>query len=96
MLEKAIEAKVYKYAEEKGFSQNKLSSPACRSVPDRIFFADKQRCFFIEFKATGKKATPAQLRDHERRERQGHIVFVVDNVEDGKRVIDEMVEFFKC
>lgn len=91
MLEKEIEKKVWKYAEEQGFLQYKFSSPAHAGVPDRLFISPTGRVFFIEFKAKGKKPTPLQNREILRIQQKGTSVFVVDNVEYGKHVI-EMVK----
>jgi hypothetical protein len=43
---------------------------------------------FVELKAPGKKPTPAQQRDHERRRAMGFRVEVLDSVE----AVDEFVE----
>jgi hypothetical protein len=47
--------------------------------------------FFCEFKAEGKKPTPAQEREHLRLREQKVTVFVIDNVTLGKTMIDVMV-----
>lgn len=94
-LEKDIERKVCKYSEERGIEQEKYVSPNKRSVPDRIFYPGNGVCTFIEFKRAGEKPTPAQERDHAARRARGYDVRVVDNVEDGKRVIDLWVCLYK-
>jgi hypothetical protein len=43
---------------------------------------------FVELKAPGKKPTPAQQRDHERRRAMGFRVEVLDSIE----AVDEFVE----
>jgi len=45
---------------------------------------------FVEYKRTGESATPSQAREHARLRVLGFQVDVVDNVEDARRVIDEM------
>ena len=62
MLEKQIEARVCEYARAKGMLAYKFTSPARAAVPDRLFIAPDGRMFFCEFKAEGKKPTPAQER----------------------------------
>jgi uncharacterized protein Veg len=47
--------------------------------------------FFIEFKQLGKKPTPGQEREIKRLQEQYVSVFIVDNVETGKQIIDDMV-----
>ena len=90
MLEKQIEEKVCKYAKEKGLLHYKFSSPNRAAVPDRIFISTAGKVFFIEFKREGAKVTPAQEREHLRL--KGHYVwvYVVDNVDQGKFIIDLM------
>ena len=89
MLEKKIEDKVCQYALRKGIQHRKYVTPSHRSSPDRIFFPGQSRTFFIEFKQKGKKATTKQLREHRRLQDLGFVVYVCDNVEQGKRIIDD-------
>ena len=91
MLEKQIEARVCEYARAKGVLAYKFTSPARAAVPDRLFIAPDGRMFFCEFKAEGKKPTPAQEREHLRLREQKVTVFVIDNVILGKTMIDVMV-----
>ena len=91
MLEKEIEARVCEYARGKGVLAYKFTSPARAAVPDRLFIAKDGRVWFCEFKAEGKKPTPAQEREHTRLRQQNVTVFVIDNVSEGKTMIDVMV-----
>jgi hypothetical protein len=91
LLEKDIESAVCRYAKAQGLLAEKFTSPAKRSVPDRIFTTPKGCHFFIEFKAPGKKPTPKQAKDHEDRRARGVAVYVIDNIEQGKAVVDEWV-----
>lgn len=91
-LEKVIEKKVCDYAKSKGCLVYKFTSPARRSVPDRLFIMpDGKGVFFIEFKRKGQKPTPAQQVEIEKIRKQGTLVFVADNIETGKRCIDLML-----
>ena len=90
MLERDIEAAVCKYARDKGVLALKFTSPARAAVPDRLFIAPDGGMWFCEFKAAGKKPTPAQEREHDRLRKQKVVVFVIDNVPDGKVMIDVM------
>ena len=90
MLEKQIEAKVCDYARSKGWLAYKFTSPARAAVPDRLMISPSGKCVFIEFKRAGEKPTPAQAREHDRLRDQKVAVFVIDNVEDGKTLIDVM------
>lgn len=102
MLEKNIEAKVCGYARERGLLAYKFTSPAHAAVPDRLFILPGGRMFsgdillggrmfFCEFKRRGQKPTPAQEREHKRLRAYNVPVFVIDNVDDGLRMIDEML-----
>lgn len=91
MLEKQIEAKVCDYAKDKGMLVYKFTSPARAAVPDRLFVCPNGRMFFVEFKREGQKPTHAQDREHTRLRGHKVNVFVVDNVTQGKFVIDLMV-----
>lgn len=91
MLEKNIEAKVCGYARERGLLAYKFTSPAHAAVPDRLFILPGGRMFFCEFKRGGQKPTPAQEREHKRLRAYGVPVFVIDNVDAGLRMVDEML-----
>lgn len=91
MLEKEIEARVCEYAREKGVLAYKFTSPARHAVPDRMFIAQDGRVWFCEFKAAGKKPTGAQEREHARLRQQKVNVFVIDNVAEGRAMVDIMV-----
>lgn len=88
MLEKHIEAKVCQYARQRGCEAYKFVSPSRAAVPDRLFLAPGGRCWFIEFKRTGQKASVAQQREHEKLKALGFRVYVVDSVEHGMGVVD--------
>lgn len=87
MLERDIEKKVCQIGKDVGMLVYKFVSPGKRNVCDRIFLFNG-RVFFIEFKAKGKKPTLAQLKHHEELRKQKITVYVVDNVEDGKGIIE--------
>lgn len=87
-LEKDIERAVCAYAKTKNVDNYKFTSPNRASVPDRMFVTPSGLIFFIEFKRKGKKPTPAQAREIDRLEQRKVQVFVVDNVDQGKWVID--------
>ena len=90
MLEKDIEARVCEYARGKKWLAYKFTSPARAAVPDRLMVRPGGHVIFIEFKRHGAKPTPAQEREHLRLREQGCYVYVIDNVKDGKELIDEL------
>lgn len=80
MLEREIEAYLVKRCKEIGALADKFCSPQRRSVPDRLITFGG-RVLFVELKATGKKPTEAQVRDHERRRAAGAEVCWTDSIE---------------
>jgi hypothetical protein len=93
VLEKQIESKVCDYAKERGLLVYKFTSPARAAVPDRLFILPSGKAFFVEFKREGEKATPAQEREHHRLRQHKVSVWVIDNVVDGKAMVDLMVDW---
>lgn len=91
LLEKDIENAVCRYAATLDIKGEKFTSPGRRSVPDRMFSCTNGFVFFIEFKAPGKKATRKQRLDHEDRQRRGFHVFVVDDIAQGRKIVDFMM-----
>lgn len=88
MRESKIEKEVCKYAREKGWLTFKWSSPGNRGVPDRILIK-KEKIIFIEFKPLGGLCTELQLHTMGKLIFRGFSVFMVDNVEYGKKIIDK-------
>lgn len=99
MLEKDIENLVCRYARGEDVTAYKFNSPARAAVPDRLMLAKiplilrpviAKYIRFVEMKREGAKPTAAQTREHTRLRALGFTVEVVDNVPDGKIVIDSM------
>lgn len=89
MKESAIEKKVSDYAKAKGWLVYKFVSPNNKGVPDRIFIR-KGMLLMIEFKALGKKPTKLQDSVISKLRNEGVLVYVIDNVADGKALIDRL------
>jgi len=87
--ESTIESRVCDYAKRQGWLVRKFVSPSNRGVPDRIMFRNGH-VLLIEFKAPGKKPTELQLREHSKLQQHGFNVFVIDDIDEGKALIDEM------
>ena len=89
MLERDIEDAVCKHARKQyKMLTLKFTSPQRRNVPDRIFLGFNGLMFFIEFKAPGKTPSDGQAREINRIEGRGHRVYVCDDIEEGKDIID--------
>jgi hypothetical protein len=92
MLEKEIESTVKRYAESKGWLTRKWVSPGHNFVCDQIFISPTGLVVFCEFKRNGGKPTSGQLREHERLRVNKALVYVIDSVEYGKQVVDELLQ----
>jgi len=81
MLERDVEKALVKKVKSLGGMAEKFTSPAKRSVPDRLVTLPGGRIIFVELKAPGKVPTDAQERDHEKRRALGCDVRVIDSLE---------------
>lgn len=86
--ESTVESRAKRYAKSLGYYVRKFKSPGKTSVPDDVFKHLNGPVFFVEFKALGKPATELQLNEHEEMRAAGLIVYVVDNFEDAKAILD--------
>lgn len=91
-LEKDIEKRVCDYAKSLDMLCYKFTSPSRRSVPDRMFITKAGVVFFIEFKRKGQKPTASQEVEIAKIRSQGVKCFVVDNVDQGKTILADIVE----
>jgi hypothetical protein len=89
--ESVIESKVCAHAKDRGFLVYKFTSPNRRSVPDRMFITPgRGYVFFIEFKSKGNKPTKAQFDEIRLLKEHHQLVYVVDTIDEGKRIIDRL------
>lgn len=91
--ERDIERYLVKRAKELGGEVRKVQWIGRRGAPDRIVMLPDTtilegihliKCsntFWVELKAPGKKATAAQRREHDRMQRMGQRVEVIDSFE---------------
>ena len=92
MLEKDIEKAVCDYAAKTyDMLARKYTSPAHRSVPDRLFLGPGNLHFFIEFKKPSGELTSGQEREIKRLTERGHRVYVIDTIAEGQQVVDAEV-----
>lgn len=82
MRESAIERYLKKRVEEAGGICYKFVSPGRRNVPDRLVLLPGFRPLFVEVKAPSKKLRPGQLREVERLQQLGQLVWPVDSIAD--------------
>jgi hypothetical protein len=88
IIESKIERTVATYAKSKGFIAQKFSPMNSRGLPDHLFITPYGQCIFVEFKRLGAKPTERQTLVINKLINQGCLVFVIDNIEAGKKLID--------
>ncbi len=91
MIEKLIEADGVKYARDRGWEVYKWASPGTRGAHDQMHFKNGVT-FTLEYKTTGKKATPKQRGVAVKLKRAGIPCRCCDNVTDARLFIDAMTE----
>ena len=84
MLEKDIERIFCARVTELGGIAYKFVSPQRRNVPDRLVLLPGGVMRFVELKASGKKPTAGQIREHDRLRALGFVVGVVDSADTAK------------
>ena len=92
MRESKVEKAISQYAWHYKVANYKFTSPGSIGVPDRVFIS-KRGTFFIEFKAPGRTLDPAQISRVKEMRQAGAIIFVVDDIAFGKRVVDGYTVF---
>jgi len=91
MQENLIEDDGVKYARDRGWLVYKWSAPGRGGIHDRLHFKNGVT-FSIEYKTTGKPATPKQQREAVKLKRAGIPCRCCDNVTDAREFIDLMTE----
>lgn len=94
MLERDIEKAVCEYAKKNGVLSFKIPASQYGNSagwPDRVFLY-QGRTLFVEFKAPGKTMTPLQEVQARKLQKVGYPVWMIDNRENGKDLIDEFLE----
>lgn len=82
-LEKEIESATVKKTDSLNLKTH------VRHWPDRIFFFPNGVTVFIEFKAPGKRPRAGQREMIKRLKKLGFPVYVVDNLEQAKKILEE-------
>ena len=85
LKESVIQKRVTDYAKTKGLMVMRFRD---KGLPDRLLVGNSQ-AFFIEFKKLGAKPSKFQARMIEKIRAAGLAVYVIDDVEQGKRIIDK-------
>lgn len=84
--ERDIEAHLVERVKALGGEVRKVQWVGRRGAPDRLVMLpwemlrpNRPTCIWVELKASGKKPEPHQLREHDRMQRLGQWVAVVDS-----------------
>lgn len=88
--EKYLERKLRIEVEKLDGKCLKWVSPGFNAVPDRIVFIPLGHIFFVELKSKGEKPRPLQVYVHELLRKLGFKVYVIDNLTDLNKFIDEI------
>lgn len=88
-LESRIEQKTTDYAKSLGMLSLKLNVVGQVGWPDRIYVWNGHT-WYVEFKAAKQKPRPIQLYIHGELAKRQAVVRVVDNLIDGRSVINEL------
>lgn len=90
MLEKEIERKLVKQTKACNGMCLKFTSPSLTGVPDRIVLLPRGKMGFVEVKRPGERPRPIQVKRIEELRKLGFKVFVLDNKNDIKKILDEI------
>lgn len=80
-LEKEIERKCRRIAEQNGCELLKIISPNRTGIPDRLFVGFKGKLIWMEFKQLKKGPSPQQKRTLKHLREMGHEAYVMKSVE---------------
>ncbi|MFD2446400.1 VRR-NUC domain-containing protein [Bacillus sp. CGMCC 1.16607] len=81
MQEKAIETYLRDQVKKAGGKAYKFESPGNDGVPDRLVILPKNKIYFVELKAPGKKPRPLQVKQMRDLSSLGCDVRVIDSKE---------------
>ncbi|MEX3555285.1 MAG: VRR-NUC domain-containing protein [Burkholderia gladioli] len=91
MLEHVIETCLVERVHAIGGAAYKFTSPARRSVPDRLVVLPGGKIAFVECKRPGGRLTRAQAREHDRLRALGCSVWIVDTRESVDAFIEQAI-----
>jgi hypothetical protein len=82
-----IQKKSVDYAKSLGYKPYKMSTDLETGWPDYMFVGYAALIIFVEFKRPGEPLRPRQNRMIKDMAARGHAVFVIDNVDEFKRIL---------
>lgn len=84
--ETEVEGPARDYAKSRGWYADKIMRTGRKGFPDH-YFIRAGRTILIEFKAAGEEPTTQQLKRHRELRAHGAEVFVVDNLDEARRIL---------
>jgi len=87
-----IQKKSVEYARTLGYKPHKMSTSDETGWPDYMFLGYYGHVLFVEFKRPGEPLRPRQIRMIRDMKDRGYTVFVVDDVNEFKHVLDPLRE----
>lgn len=90
MREKETERKLTRAVQMMDGIAVKFVSPGYDGMPDRLVLLKGGRMAFVEVKAKGKKPRPLQEARHRKLRELGFRVYVLDDPEDIREILDEI------
>ena len=90
MRERDVERKLVAAVKARGGICPKWVAPGFDGVPDRLVFLPGRHFGMVELKAPGEKPRPLQVSRHKLLQRLGFKVYVLDNPDAIKEVLDEI------
>ncbi len=88
-FETVLQNEVGRYAKSLGWLFRLVQWRGRRNCPD-AFFAKDGVVILIEFKIPNEKPRPSQAEEHEALRESGVVVYVIDNLQDGYAIFDEV------
>lgn len=85
-----VQSHLMKEVKEAGGFCRKMAWEGRTGAPDLIIIING-RVVFVEVKRPGGKPKPHQVREHERMEKRGADVRVIDNIHDADLLVAELV-----
>lgn len=86
LIESDIQGDAYDFAISRGWFAEKIEKARRKGFPDYIYIR-RGRVIFIEFKKPGEEPNAQQLKRHKEMRDHGAEVFVVDTLEEAKRIL---------
>ena len=92
MREKTVESKLSSAVKARGGLAVKFTSPGFNGMPDRLVMFPGGKIGFVEVKAPGETPRPLQRSRLKLLRRLGFKVFVLDNISDIPKIIEEVMQ----